>query len=51
MLKELQEKKTKFLKDAEELKANRNEWNSKASSFSKRRDELNKKTKELIEKA
>ncbi|OPY30047.1 MAG: hypothetical protein A4E28_00545 [Methanocella sp. PtaU1.Bin125] len=51
MLKELQEKKTKFLKEAEELKANRNEWNSKASSFSKRRDELNKKTKELIEKA
>jgi uncharacterized coiled-coil DUF342 family protein len=51
MLKELQEKKTKFLKEAEELKTNRNEWNSKASTFSKRRDELNKKTKELIEKA
>jgi phosphoserine phosphatase SerB len=51
MLKELQDKKQKFLKDAEELKTSRNEWNSKASSFSKRRDELNKKTKELIEKA
>jgi len=51
MLKELQEKKSKFLKEAEELKTNRNEWNSKASTFAKRRDELNKKTKELIEKA
>ncbi|MCD1294255.1 phosphoserine phosphatase [Methanocella sp. CWC-04] len=51
MLKELQDKKTKYLKEAEELKNNRNEWNSKASTFSKRRDELNKKTKELIEQA
>jgi len=51
MLKELQDKKQKYLKDAEEFKKNRNEWNSKASSFSKRRDELNKSTKELIDKA
>lgn len=51
MLKELQEKKQKYLKEAEEAKKNRNEWNSKASAFSKRRDELNKQTKELIEKA
>ena len=51
MLKELQDKKTKYLKEAEEFKKNRNEWNSKASSFSKRRDELNKSTKELIDKA
>jgi phosphoserine phosphatase len=51
MLKELQDKKTTILKQAEEFKANRNQWNSKASSFSKRRDELNKQTKELIDKA
>jgi len=51
MLKELQDKRQNFLKNANELRDLRNELNHKASENAKKRDELNKQTKELLREA
>ena len=51
MLKELQEKKALLKKDADASKLERNRLNTEASQFAARRDELNAKTRALIDSA
>ncbi|HXY88491.1 MAG TPA: hypothetical protein VEG44_08625 [Candidatus Acidoferrales bacterium] len=51
MLKDLQEKKALLKKDAEASKLERNRLNSEASQFAAKRDELNTKTRALIDQA
>jgi len=51
MLKDLQEKKALLKKDAEASKLERNQLNSEASQFATKRDELNTKTRTLIDQA
>ena len=51
MLKDLQEKKALLKKDAEASKLERNRLNSEASQFATKRDELNTKTRTLIDQA
>jgi uncharacterized coiled-coil DUF342 family protein len=51
MLKELQEKKTLLKKEAEASKRERNRLNAEASESAARRDELNARTRALIESA
>lgn len=51
MLKDLQEKKALLKKDAEASKLERNRLNSEASQFATKRDELNAKTRALIDQA
>jgi len=51
MLKDLQEKKALLKKDAEASKLERNRLNSEASQFATKRDELNTKTRALIDQA
>jgi uncharacterized coiled-coil DUF342 family protein len=51
MLKELQEKKALLKKDADASKLERNRLNTEASQFAARRDELNTKTRTLIDSA
>jgi uncharacterized coiled-coil DUF342 family protein len=51
MLKELQEKKALLKKEADVSKLERNRLNAEASQFATRRDELNTKTRALIDSA
>jgi uncharacterized coiled-coil DUF342 family protein len=51
MLKELQEKKALLKKEADASKLERNRLNAEASQFATRRDELNTKTRALIDSA
>jgi len=51
MLEELEEKKQKLIKFAEEAELRRNDLNAEASRWAAKRDELNKLTRELIDKA
>jgi uncharacterized coiled-coil DUF342 family protein len=51
MLKELQEKKALLKKEADVSKLERNRLNAEASQFATRRDELNAKTRALIDSA